>query len=267
MAEEQVFDGMSPEAQAYYKEALEALRASDTPFLIGGAYAFACYTGIERHTKDLDLFVHKPDLQQVLDVLRKAGFTCDVPFSHWLAKAWRGEHFLDIIFSSGNAVAPVDQGWFAHAERGEILGVQVQLCAPEEMIWSKAFVQERERYDGADVAHLIHGRAESIDWRRLIDRFGANWRVLLSHLTLFGFVYPGERGRVPAWVMEELTGRLLAETATPEPDERLCRGALLSREQYLVDTGRWGYRDARLRPEGGMTPAQLAHWTAAIDEG
>lgn len=267
MSEQKVFDGMSPDAQACYREALEALRAADAPFLIGGAYAFACYTGIERDTKDLDLFVRKADLPGVLDVLGKANFTCEVPYPHWLAKASRGEHFLDLIFTSGNAAAPVDDGWFAHAEGGEILGVQVQVCAPEEMIWSKAFVQERERFDGADVIHLIHGRAETLDWRRLLDRFGDNWRVLLSHLVLFGFVYPGERGRVPAWVVEELTRRLLTETATPEPDERLCRGTLLSREQYLVDTESRGYRDARLRPDGAMTPAQVARWTAAIDEG
>jgi hypothetical protein len=29
------------------------------------------------------------------------------------------------------------------------------------MIWSKAFVMERERYDGADVAHVILRRAGS----------------------------------------------------------------------------------------------------------
>jgi len=30
-----------------------------------------------------------------------------------------------------------------------------------------------------------------------VRRFGDAWPVLLSHLILFGFIYPGERGRVP----------------------------------------------------------------------
>ena len=49
---------------------------------------------------------------------------------------------------------------------------------------------ERERYDGADVAHIILAYGDRMDWRRLIDRFGRYWRVLLSHLVLYGFIYP-----------------------------------------------------------------------------
>jgi hypothetical protein len=33
--------------------------------------------------------------------------------------------------------------------------------------------------------------------------------------------------------------------------------------QYLSDTERWGYADARLRPHGRMTAEQITHWTAA----
>jgi hypothetical protein len=259
-------DGMSPAAQAVYRRALMALREADAPFLIGGAYAFSRVTGVERHTKDLDLFVRERDVRSVLAVLEGAGFSTEVAFPHWLAKAWHGEHFLDVIFTSGNALAPVDDQWFANALAGKILGVPVSLCAPEEMIWSKAFVMERERYDGADVAHLIRGAGSRLDWRRLIARFGENWRVLLSHVVLFGFVYPGERDSVPAWVLEELCRRLADESAEPPPAQRLCRGTLLSREQYLVDVEQWGYTDARLRPEGAMSAEEIRRWTAAIDE-
>jgi hypothetical protein len=58
----------------------------------------------------------------------------------------------------------------------------------EETIWSKAFVMERERYDGADIAHLLRASAERLDWHRLLERFDAHWPVLLSHLILFGFI-------------------------------------------------------------------------------
>ena len=37
------------------------------PFLVGGAYAFARYTGIERHTKDFDVFVRPRDFDRALD--------------------------------------------------------------------------------------------------------------------------------------------------------------------------------------------------------
>ena len=60
----------------------------------------------------------------------------------------------------------------------------------EEMIWSKAFLMERERFDGADVPHLMRARQQRSNWPRLLPRFGEHWRVLLAHLVLFPYVYP-----------------------------------------------------------------------------
>jgi hypothetical protein len=133
------------------------------------------------------------------------------------------------------------------------------------MIWSKAFIMERERYDGADIAHLLRARAGCLDWRRLVGRFGPHWRVLLSHLVLFGFVYPSERGCIPAAVLTELAGRLAEEQRDAPPPDRICCGTLLSRAQYLADVDTLGYRDARLLPDGTMTAGEIAEWTAAID--
>ena len=169
-----------------------------------------------------------------------------------------------MIFSSGNGVARVDDEWFAHAAEGVVLGRRVQLCPPEELIWSKAFVLERERYDGADVAHLLREAGREIDWRRLLARFGSRWPVLFSHLTLFFFIYPDQRDVVPAGLMEELAGRLTRLTVEPEP--RVCFGTLLSREQYLPDLERHGYLDARVSPHGSLTPDEVRVWTDAIDK-
>jgi hypothetical protein len=236
------------------------------PYLVGGAYAFERYTGIARHTKDFDVFVHPRDFEPVLAALRAAGCATDVPFPHWLGKARKGDDVVDVIFSSGNAVATVDDRWLAHGVAADVLGIPTRLCAPEEMIWSKAFIMERERYDGADVAHLLRAGADTLDWPRLLERFDAHWRVLLSHLVLFGFVYPGERDRVPAFVVRELLGRLVADLNDVGPREAICQGTLLSRAQYLVDVECWGYPDARLAPRGNMTRGEAAAWTAGMVE-
>ena len=56
-------DAVAPletEAREFYCHTVGVLDAAGLPFLIGGAYAFSRYTGIERHTKDFDIFV-KPD--------------------------------------------------------------------------------------------------------------------------------------------------------------------------------------------------------------
>ena len=71
-----------------------------------------------------------------------------------------------------------------------ILEVPVHLVAAEEMIWSKAFVMERERYDGADITHILRKSGATLDWVRLLRRFDLHAALLLSHLVLFQFVYP-----------------------------------------------------------------------------
>ena len=256
----------SPDKAELYRQALELMNRGGVPYLVGGTYAFHYYAGIARTTKDFDIFVRAQDLQRVLDVLMRLGFKTEVAFSHWLAKAFNGDRFIDIIFNSGNGIVTVDDEWFAHAVDEEVLGVPVKLCPAEEMIWSKSLIMERERYDGADVAHLLRHCSGLLNWDRLLRRFGPNWRVLLSHLVLFGFIYPGERALVPSGVMRELVNRLLAELDVPTRDSKVCQGTLLSRAQYLVDVDEWGYDDARQAPRGSMSPEQIAEWTAAIDK-
>ena len=258
---------LAPETWHFYREAMTALNASGAPYLVGGAYAFERYTGIERHTKDFDIFCRREDAEGILELLGSVlGCRTEVTFPHWLGKAYNpgtGD-FLDVIYSSGSGIAVVDEEWFAHAEAASVLGIPARLCPAEEMIWSKAFIMERERYDGNDVAHLLHARAAQLDWERLLRRFDEQWRVLLSHLVLFGFVYPGKRATVPSWVEEELVRRLQAEA--PAPGSRVCRGTLVSRAQYLVDIEKWGYEDARLEPRIQMSSGDIQHWTRAIGD-
>jgi hypothetical protein len=252
------------QARAFYQEVLNTLSRARLPFLVGGAYALECFTGIQRHTKDFDLFVRREDCPGVLGALAAIGCRTEVTFPHWLGKAYRDDNFIDIIFASGNGLCRVDDAWFEHAVEAEVLGLPVGLTPPEEMIWSKAFVVERERYDGADVAHLLRACGPRLDWPRLLSRFGPHWRVLLSHLILFGYIYPAERASIPNGVMRDLLDRLRDELDSGPPRERLCRGTLLSRAQYFVDIAYWGYQDARLPPAGRMTAEEIGIWTAAV---
>jgi hypothetical protein len=244
---------------AFYQAVLRALQAAKIPFLVGGAYAFERYTGIVRRTKDFDLMVRQRDCQPALAVLTQAGFTTELTSAVWLAKAFSGDYFVDMIFNSANGVVPVDEGWFANAQRGRVLDLDVLVCAPEEMIWSKAFILGRERCDAADVAHLLRATSSLLDWNRLIAHFGEqHWRVLFSQLILFGFIYPGERAALPERVMRHYAERLQADLVAPAPAARLCQGTLLSWDQYATDIQQWGYQDARLQPSGALSQGDIA---------
>jgi hypothetical protein len=251
-------------SRAFYQKVLDRLTKAKVPFLVGGAFAMEHYAGIWRYTKDLDIFMRPGHIEAALTILQQASFQVELTFPHWLAKVYQGHAFVDVIFSSGNGVAQVDDDWFKYAKTGKILGLTRKICPIEEMIWSKSFIMERERFDGADVAHLILTQCRRVNWERLLQRFGPHWEIFLSHLVLFGFIYPGMRNRIPDWVMRRLIRKLLA--VRKKAPRHAFQGTLLSREQYLIDLQHWGYSDARLRPNGTMSPQEVAIWTNAIEK-
>jgi hypothetical protein len=246
-----------------HRRSVVALQDADIPFLIGGAYVVEVYAGVSRQTKDFDLYLRPQHVDLALDALKRAGYKTEKTFPHWLAKAERGRDCVDLIFRAGNGLCEVDDSWFQRARCRDFLGFEVKLCAPEEMIWMKAYIMERERFDGADITHIIQSCAERLDWPHLVRRFGPDWRVLLSHLVLFGYIYPGERDKIPTAIMDDLVARLRSEQGTAAAN-RICRGTLLSRKQYLLDIQERGFRDARLQARVHMNAKDITHWTKAI---
>ncbi len=209
------------------REALQALAASDVDALVAGAHAL-----FER------------DLEDAFRVLESTGFRTEIGDPAWIGRGHRGEWHVDLAFSSENGVATVDELWFEHARPARVMGVDALLVPPEELIWSKAFILERERFDGHDVSHLLRSMGEELDWDRLLHRFDRYWEVLLSHLALFRFAYPGERSKVPDRIVLELARRLGNEIGTDHP-RPLCRGNLISRVEYEHDLQALGYEDGR----------------------
>jgi hypothetical protein len=158
----------------------------------------------------------------------------------------------------------VDDGWFDHAVETQVLGMPVKIVPCEELLWQKSFIMERERFDGADIVHILRARGDRLAWGRLLERFAERWPLLYTYLIFFTFVYPSEARQVPAAVLDDLAARHAASRAAPSTD-RVCRGTLVSRGQYLIDIGQYGYADARIAPRGGMTAEDAIFWTWAID--
>lgn len=252
-------DGESASAPGFYRRAAQALQEAGIDFLIGGGHAVQVYTRLPRQTRDFDLFLLESDVPRALRALSAADFRTELAYAHWLAKAHFLGGFVDLIFNSGNACCPVDRVWFDHAREHTVLDMRLRVCPPEETIWQKAFIMERERFDGADIAHLLRACGPGLDWRRLLDRFDNHGAVLLAHLVLFRFIFPADADLVSE-AARELWQRL--HYRPPDDLAGLCRGTLLSRSQYLADVRQAGGRDARLAPVGSMTSEQIARWTA-----
>ena len=247
---------VNPAERDTHSSALEALNQAGVPYLVGGAYAMFHHTGVVRYTKDLDLFLAPTAEGRARAVLESSGWSTHVHEPTWLSKAVRGQAHVDLIHGSGNGLSKVDDSWLAHGAHGRVLGVPTRLVAPEEMVWSKAFVQERDRWDGADISHLVRACGSQMDWPRLVGRFGQDhWHVLLAHLLLFRFTYPHDGDAIPRPVWRMLVNRARRLPANDPANEKLCRGPLLSRTQYLPDLGLWGYRDARELECPGFVPS------------
>jgi Nucleotidyl transferase of unknown function (DUF2204) len=235
---------LDPHAVAFYRDVIAALRAKRIGLLVGGAWAFEAHTGISGRTKDLDLFLRPRDVEPALAVLEAEGYRTELTSPVWIAKAFLGHDLVDLIFSSGNGLCTVDDEWFTNAPRASVLGLRMRLIPIEEMIWSKSFLMERDRFDGADVNHLILAAAGRLDGERLLKRFGVHWRVLLAHVVLFDYVFPGRRDLIPDGLRRALLERATDGWADPDGAD-LCYGTFLSRHQYVADVTEGPFTDAR----------------------
>lgn len=247
----------------FYLKALDVLDRCGVGYCVAGAYALAAHAGIVRHTKDLDVFLKRADLERALAAFERAGCRIERTHPHWLAKAYSvelPEAFIDLIFRAASGIWEVDNEWVSHARLGPVVGREAPLCPAEELIWSKAMVMERHRFDGADIAHVVQARGRELDWDRLLRRATGHEGVLLGHLSFFQYIYPCDADAVPARVMDELFRRVREHRP---PTDRLCRGTLLSWEQYLPDINDRGLVDGRLHPWGTLMPEEIERWTAA----
>ncbi|HEY8570955.1 nucleotidyltransferase [Phenylobacterium sp.] len=232
-----------PEAEAFYAESLKLLTESGIPFLLSGTYAVTAYTGIVRPTKDLDVFCKAGDYPRILAFFQDRGYRTDVEDERWIAKVWSDNRFFDVIFAMSNGTAPITDEWFENNDTITVYGTEAKITPPTQLILSKIFIQDRYRYDGADVAHVILKANDRIDWKLLLRYTEPYWEVLLSHLINFRFIYPTERDLIPRWVMDELTGRLQAQVGLPAARVRVCRGRLFSPRDYVTDITEWGFAD------------------------
>jgi len=233
---------LQPEAERLYREVLAELNENGVPYAVAGAVALEKYTGIWRTTKDLDLFMESRNVPKALDHLRRQGFRCEILDPVWLAKAHRGDYFVDLISGMSNGVIMVDESWMKRTQPALIVGVESRIISPEDLIASKLFVTRRERFDGADIAHIIYRTRGGLEWERLLQLAGEHWEMLLWALMLFRYVYPAHSDYVPKPLWQDLLSRYVQLVQHNDPNAPF-RGSLVDENMFSIDIKDWGLED------------------------
>lgn len=238
---------LEPEEEKIFAEWLSILNDCDIPYVVGGAFAIHEYTCIWRFTKDLDVFLRPDDLKKALDAISRAGFDTEVRNRYWLAKATREGYLLDLIFSLSSGYIDINDSWFQTSVAAEIAGVKTHLPGVEELIASKVYVTRSDRFDGADIVHIIEAVKGNVHWQRLLQILKEDSVLVLWHLILFAYVYPGHADYLPQELMGELFEKLRKGWSHPK-DPKAFYGMMIDPLRFRVDVVDWGYHDERRMP-------------------
>jgi hypothetical protein len=127
-------------------------------------------------------------------------------------------------------------------------GHKVKFIPAEELFWCKVYVQNRERYDGADINHLLVKYGKEMDWKWILKRMDPHWHLLLSAIILFQFCYPSDyRDIIPQGLFDELMERARQQYDMPAPWEKVCRGPIIDQTQYAIDVKEWDYKATTIK--------------------
>jgi hypothetical protein len=250
---------LHPDQERLYQDVLRLLKKHGIPHVISGAFALQEHTGVRRPAKDLDIFLTAESAAAALGLLDKHGFRCEVCDPVWLAKAHRDDFFVDFIIGMSNAAIIVTDSWIARGRPATVVGIQTNILAAEELLASKLFVVRRERFDGADIAHIIYATAGQLDWSRILELSGAHWEMLFWSLVLFRYIYPAQSQYVPLVVWTQLVNRLMLRLLNPDSTARF-RGSLVDENMFAIDVKEWGLDD--LLSEYRACRARKIEWPA-----
>ena len=187
-----------------FTRVIKCCRARHLDFAFGGAFATATYTGKWRDTKDMDLYILPQDQDQMKASLEEAGLTDYYPVHDydpsWIYRSHSGDVIVDAIWAMANHRTEVDGDWLTRGPLVEFGQEFVRVIPPEELIWSKLYVLQRDRSDWPDVLNLVHATGPALDWKRLLERLGNDTPLLDALLTVFQWMCPARAAELPSFV-------------------------------------------------------------------
>jgi hypothetical protein len=190
-----------------YKRVMKNARERGVKFAIGGALASTTYSGQWRNTKDIDLYIKRSDREKMVEVLSDAGladYYDQKPYDrNWIYRSCRDDLIVDVMWAMANQRAQVDDLWLQGPEV-EVEGERFRLLPPEETLWSKLYVVQRDRCDWPDALSLLSAVGAEIEWQHLLERLGEDAPLLSALLTVFEWIYPEGARELPIGLRDQL---------------------------------------------------------------
>jgi hypothetical protein len=223
------------EEWAHNKPVIERAMDRGHLFALGGGLAFSAYSGRWRNTKDLDLFILPEERQAMIALVTELGFEdyyAQKEYDRsWIYRAFKEGVIVDLIWSMPNHRMDVDRDWLTRGTEIRIHDSQVRVLPPEELLWSKLYVMQKDRCDWPDLLNILHGAGDRMDWGHLLDRVGEDLPVLRGLMSVYGWMCPGRSLTMPEWVWFRLG------LPRPRPHEVMgedgCRAPLLDTRDWF----------------------------------
>jgi Uncharacterised nucleotidyltransferase len=144
------------------KKTVAALRDANVPYLLGGGLAIWARGGPERD-HDLDFMVKEADAERALQALVDAGMKPERPPEGWLYKAYdENGVMVDVIFRPTDN--PVTDEMLERGEELEVMAIDVNVMAPEDVFVSKLLALREHELDYRSLIEMTRAVREQIDW-------------------------------------------------------------------------------------------------------
>lgn len=197
---------ISEDQWQFYKEVIQAVRSTGEPFVLGGGFAWAAFTGVFRNGKDIDLFILPESREILIDAISKIGLTDYFEKEgydrKWIYRGTRDGWIADLIWDMANYRANLDPDWVELGPEVSIRGEIVRVLPLEELIWNKLYILQRPRCDWTDILNLIYINVENIDWDRMINKLAPDASLLGGAMSVFLWMCPGRAKLIPTHVWE-----------------------------------------------------------------
>jgi hypothetical protein len=229
------WEGLIPrEEWEFYKSVIDNFRQKGIRFALGGGLAFSEYAKRVRNTKDLDLYVLESEREEAIQCVLSAGFHDyhdECPYDRsWIFRGRQAPVIVDLIWTAPNHRMMVDARWLTRGRDVCIYGSRLKVIPPEELIWAKLFVLQRDRCDWPDLLNILGSIGPMLDWRHLVRRLGPDTTLLGSLLAVHRWLQPDRAARLPAW----LWGAVGLSPCQPDPT-----GETAEQRAPLLDSRDW----------------------------